>query len=746
MLRLKILKNSLLGNKCFLYLLFTFVAFLFVGRSIDFHFLTHFINGGDTWQWLNFPMFFEKGLLNWESTAPGRFLTIPFWWIIYTLPLYVIKIFVGNNILAINIFWILILTFSQFIFYKFYSIFIREEKNRLLAALLTFFNVFFIMIFYTPVHHAIICFTGFPLLFFLSYKYFERKEFLYCFLYALSNLLLFRTINVLIIINITVFVLLFFYLRRYSFKNYFKSYFRLAFLSIIICSLFIINILGLMESGFFNQATEIYNVGAIKIDKVYSLGNTFRLVGFPGFIYNTKEEPGKSSFYFSRIYLKNPFLILISSLPFLLFFFSLFKRKKEYYTIVFSLSLIIFIFLAKMTNPPLEFINKTLYKNAIYLSFFRSGWKYFMYFIIPLLIILIFKNNRKKFLFYSLIFIYILIHFSIIFIFGKPINKYWNTHLPNTYNQIDLKISQIKDINKILILPVSSHLFGYRASNDGYAGPERLYMMNNKTYLTKAHTTSVPTVYTDRLEEIRKDYNLINKYYNILNYKYLLLEKNIDSEIKFPMIASYKEVETAIDKNLWNNIYQNEDFDIYEIDDSYLNGRIYLSNSKMSFQRINSTKYKIYIEGIKEKQDLSFIETFNNQWKLYLNKNSIDKKCNPLAYYGKTKTTECRHLQKLFEGEEFKYLWQQPIFNNSHRMVYGYANGWTISPEYIKQNFSKEYYKENLDGSIDLELVLYFKPQSYYYIGLLISALTLLSCLGYLGYNWCKRKHLKLVK
>jgi len=64
-----------------------------------------------------------------------------------------------------------------------------------------------------------------------------------------------------------------------------------------------------------------------------------------------------------------------------------------------------------------------------------------------------------------------------------------------------------------------------------------------------------------------------------------------------------------------------------------------------------------------------------------------------------------------------------------------YVNGWTIDSKYIKQNFPKEYYKENFDGSIDIELVLYFKPQKYFYLGLGISGIILLSCIGYLG--WC---------
>jgi hypothetical protein len=44
--------------------------------------------------------------------------------------------------------------------------------------------------------------------------------------------------------------------------------------------------------------------------------------------------------------------------------------------------------------------------------------------------------------------------------------------------------------------------------------------------------------------------------------------------------------------------------------------------------------------------------------------------------------------------------------------------------------------KKNPDGSYDINLTLYFKPQSYFYLGLIISGTTLIGCLGYLLYAW----------
>ena len=60
--------------------------------------------------------------------------------------------------------------------------------------------------------------------------------------------------------------------------------------------------------------------------------------------------------------------------------------------------------------------------------------------------------------------------------------------------------------------------------------------------------------------------------------------------------------------------------------------------------------------------------------------------------------TECINKDyTFFEGEELKYLYEKSIFDSSHHLV-------------------KDYYKENPDGSIDVNLTLYFKPQSYFYL------------------------------
>ena len=71
-------------------------------------------------------------------------------------------------------------------------------------------------------------------------------------------------------------------------------------------------------------------------------------------------------------------------------------------------------------------------------------------------------------------------------------------------------------------------------------------------------------------------------------------------------------------------------------------------------------------------------------------------------------------------------------------------NSFLIDPRYIRQNLPASAYKVNPDGSLDMDLTPYFKPQSYFYAGAIVSGATLLACLGYLGWDLTRRRKKKL--
>ena len=125
---------------------------------------------------------------------------------------------------------------------------------------------------------------------------------------------------------------------------------------------------------------------------------------------------------------------------------------------------------------------------------------------------------------------------------------------------------------------------------------------------------------------------------------------------------------------------------------------------QVDFKRINPTKYEVKIKGASRSFWLVFSESFHKQWRIY-NKGEV---------------------------KEARYLFKEPL-DDKHRLVNGYANAWYFEPK-------------QLGLGEDFTLVMYFWPQTLFYLGLSISGATFLGCLIYLAYSFFRRKSGKRTK
>ncbi|MCZ7355903.1 MAG: hypothetical protein O8C66_09035 [Candidatus Methanoperedens sp.] len=144
----------------------------------------------------------------------------------------------------------------------------------------------------------------------------------------------------------------------------------------------------------------------------------------------------------------------------------------------------------------------------------------------------------------------------------------------------------------------------------------------------------------------------------------------------------------------------------------------------ITFQEINPTKYKVHVNTSKPFV-LVFSESYDPQWKAYIE----DKNSEPndiIKSYENTKVKEAKHDMK-FTPSDVSYLFKKSLPDENHFMANGYANSWYIDSQELSmgENFT---------------VVLYFKPQSYFYIGLVISGITFISVVGYCIWNWRRNK------
>jgi len=155
---------------------------------------------------------------------------------------------------------------------------------------------------------------------------------------------------------------------------------------------------------------------------------------------------------------------------------------------------------------------------------------------------------------------------------------------------------------------------------------------------------------------------------------------------------------------------------------------------EMYFKRINPTKYKIKIKNATEPFFLIFFESFHPQWKAYAQDNQNLPDFNDIiAEYPNVKVKEARH-EMTFTPKDIFYLLKEPLKEDMHFTANGYANSWYIDPKEIDK-----------DGDGNFTVTLYFKPQSYFYLGLAISITTLILCIIYLIWDW-RRSRKKTLK
>jgi hypothetical protein len=171
---------------------------------------------------------------------------------------------------------------------------------------------------------------------------------------------------------------------------------------------------------------------------------------------------------------------------------------------------------------------------------------------------------------------------------------------------------------------------------------------------------------------------------------------------------------------------------------------------RITFVKVNPTKYKIKVEGAKEPYMLVFSESFHSGWRLYMDNMKRERMTlmgvlgkvareitglflddkgygEDVASYFDGEIKEGTHRMTFLEPATFETWGKKSIVEDRHFLVNGYANSWYITPE-------------DVGGKENYELIVEFWPQRLFYIELFVSGMTLVGCLGYLGYDFTRKR------
>lgn len=202
--------------------------------------------------------------------------------------------------------------------------------------------------------------------------------------------------------------------------------------------------------------------------------------------------------------------------------------------------------------------------------------------------------------------------------------------------------------------------------------------------------------------------------------------------------------------------------------DWYRKKEVELQNPVLEFRKIDAAKYRVRVHGASGLFPLVFSENYHDGWKAYLKKYG-GSRIDPAAignyqitkeneddqagfsqlkeFVGNGWVTSIRNPAVDFVSKKFKgtiqnenlphgNFWETwtnrnalEIPDKNHLVANSYANSWIINPEELcNKSKNGAYCQKNPDGTYDMELVIEFHPQWFYYIGPAVSIITLVVC------------------
>jgi hypothetical protein len=170
-----------------------------------------------------------------------------------------------------------------------------------------------------------------------------------------------------------------------------------------------------------------------------------------------------------------------------------------------------------------------------------------------------------------------------------------------------------------------------------------------------------------------------------------------------------------------NVITRYSNLDLYlvpDIQDTYyllsLPEQQFVSPNSISYKLVSATKKIVTITGATTPFYLNMDEAYNTNWRLEINNKNVHGLNNWLF-------TAKPNL----------------VPTSDHYDLDNFANGWYVDTKQLCK--MQDQCTQNKDGSYNISFEIEFAPQRYFYIGGIISGVTLVVCSGYLATHYIKR-------
>jgi hypothetical protein len=280
----------------------------------------------------------------------------------------------------------------------------------------------------------------------------------------------------------------------------------------------------------------------------------------------------------------------------------------------------------------------------------------------------------------------------------------------------------VQNLMNLLSIKYVFYRYNYTSTVSKYLGEGSLLYFDNKPYNISLSWTN-----TNLLKTINQsDLDLVNRTRDLLIYedrsalphvyaaaKARIIDGSISDMFETISSRNYNTDQSVIFLSKQTNGEQMQLLDdIQNASSGIIKENAYPSS--LEYIKINPTKYMVRISNATQPFFLVFNEGYDPRWKAYVGDGNSHLKGSDVDNGSR------------FDLGDIAYLIdQKPLEDRNHLEANGYGNAWLIEPQSIAKD---------KDGNFII--ILYFLPQSLYYTGLIVSALTAMVCVAYLVLTW----------
>jgi hypothetical protein len=405
---------------------------------------------------------------------------------------------------------------------------------------------------------------------------------------------------------------------------------------------------------------------------------------------------------FANYFFSLPYIVSIISLYLLLIGGAVvmlkeraFRFRRDFWII--TIVFVIAAFFSKGAQNPFGEVFLFFYNHVPFFSVFRTSdirFGFVMIICLAMLAVMILPALRRR------IFVYLFIGITLMqswpFFTGKAIRGenidglfYDRTIvIPQDYKDTAAFINA--DPNRTsYILPLPAIEYGnYELENDNHlVGQDILAKLVEAPFIYVSSSAGMASSTYLLLKGILEvgDFEKLS----IFPIKYLILRRDIScTDCKYDIGKISKVADLA---------YENPSFRVFKMK----NYPFVVDSPNVVFRRLNPVRYQLTFANLRSVQELSLLQNFNTNWKLYSTGEPVN--CG---------ASDCTRETKIGSISDFHFLFSPPIAENTHKLAHGYGNSWSVDPA-----------MNNKEGSsFSLDLIYY--PQIEFFFAGLFSLLT----------------------